>query len=378
MVHFQKKIALITLYDDYNIGNKLQNYALQKSIEDMKFAVETIDMCSFGRWKLSWKGWVVAILGIPHNASHYRRMMLRRRKKFRAFSEQYLNVSKPYSFRKIKNGALREYSLFVCGSDQVWHHWTKKKKELDYFFLSFTEPDKRICYAPSFGFEEVPEEFRETYRCGLMGFNRLSCREQSGCELIQRLTGREAERLCDPTMLLTTEQWDQIARKPEFPVPEKYLLTYFLGTKSEKTRQRIDEIAKKFDLKVVNVYCMDFNEENDLYFCTRPDEFVFLVKHASYVCTDSFHGAVFSILYHKRFAVFQRSGEDGFMMKGRLNTLLELFKLERCINGNFLDQKVDFEYVDRVLETERGRGKQYLHEELLKKKKVCYEGTGEV
>lgn len=364
MDDFQKKIALITIYDDYNIGNKLQNYALKKSIEDMGFAIETIDTHSFGRWTLSWRGWIVTILGIPCKASHCRRMMLRRKKRIRDFSKQYLNVSRPYSFVEIKNGALREYSAFICGSDQVWHHWTKKEEELDYFFLSFTEPDKRICYAPSFGFEEVPEEFRETYRRGLMGFNRLSCREQSGCELIQRLTGRGAARLCDPTMLLTTEQWDHVARRPEFPVPEKYLLTYFLGTKSEQTKQRIDEIAKKYSLKVVNVYSMDFSKENDLYFCTRPDEFVFLVKHASCVCTDSFHGAVFSILYHKRFAVFQRSGEEGFRMKGRLKTLLELFQLEQCENDDFIDQKVDFEHVDRVLEMERGRGKQYLYEEL--------------
>ena len=360
-----KKIALITIYDEYNIGNKLQNYALKKAIEAEGFVVKTIDTHSFGRWKLSWKGWLITIFGVPHKASHCRRMMLRRKKRFRVFSEQYLNVSKPYSFHTIKNGALQGYNAFVCGSDQVWHHWTKKKEELDYFFLSFTEPDKRICYAPSFGFEEVPEKFRETYRRGLMGFNRLSCREQSGCELIQRLTEREAERLCDPTMLLTTEQWDQIARKPEFSVPEKYLLTYFLGTISEHTKQKIDEIARKYSLKVVNVYCMDFSKENALYFCTGPDEFIFLVKHAAYVCTDSFHGTVFSILYHKRFASFQKSGEDGLMMKGRLKTLLELFQLEQCENGDFIGQQVDCEYVDKVLKTERERGKQYLHEELM-------------
>ena len=375
MDNFLKKIALITIYDDYNIGNKLQNYALKKSIEDMGFVVETINTHSFGRWVLSWRGWIVTILGIPRKASHYRRMMIKRKKIFRTFSKRYLNVSRPYSFDEIKNGALREYSAFVCGSDQVWHLWTKKKEELDYFFLNFTEVDKRICYAPSFGFEEVPEEFGETYRRGLMGFNRLSCREQSGCELIQRLTGREAERLCDPTMLLTTEQWDQIARKPEFSVPEKYLLTYFLGAISEHIKQKIDEIARKYSLKVVNVYCMDFSKENDSYFCTGPDEFIFLVKHATYVCTDSFHGTVFSILYHKRFEVFQRSGEDGFMMKGRLKTLLELFELEQCENGDFIDQKVDFEYVDRVLKTEQERGKKYLYKELMKKQENMLQGN---
>ena len=63
------------------------------------------------------------------------------------------------------------------------------------------------------------------------------------------------------------------------------------------------------------------------------------------------------------------------MMKGRLKTLLELFELEQCENGDFIDQKVDFEYVDRVLKTEQERGKQYLYKELMKKQENMLQGN---
>lgn len=360
----RKQVALITIYDDFNIGNKLQNYALQEVISSEGFMVKTINTHSFGLWRLSWKGLAVMLLGIPREASHYRRMMLKRRHRFKEFSDQYLNVSPVLSYKKIASGALNPYDAIVCGSDQVWHHWTKKPEELAYFFLRFTEKKKRICYAPSFGFDDVAEEKKKFYCEGLKGFGRLSCREQSGCDLIYQLTGRKAERVCDPTMLLTPGQWDKIARKPESPVPEKYLLTYFLGSKSKQTENKIAEIAQEKNLSVVNVYCMEFCKENDQYFCTRPDEFIYLIRNASYVCTDSFHGTVFSILYHKDFLSFQRSGADGAMMHGRLQTLLELFHLEQYGDINHAGQHVDFEYADEVLKSERHRGIRYLHEEL--------------
>ena len=358
----KKKVAIITLYDDYNIGNKLQNYALQESIKAEGYACETVDTRSFGRWRLTWRGWLATLLGVPRKVSHHRRMMLRRKPRFHAFSQQYLNVCGPYSYRSILGGSLRFYDAFVCGSDQVWHRWTRKPRELDYFFLRFTEQRKRICYAPSFGFDDVPEKDREIYCQGLMGFDRLSCREQSGCALIRALTGREAELLCDPTMLLTTKQWDQIILKPEFPVPKKYVMTYFLGPRSEQTRLKIEDFAKKQGLAVVNVYCMEVSAENDIYFCTRPDEFLYLIKHASYVCTDSFHGAVFSILYHKKFTTFQRT--DGSTMQGRLQTLLSLFRLEQRNNIEEMGQPIDFLYADEILAAERKKGMCYLHETL--------------
>ena len=57
----KKKVAIITLYDDYNIGNKLQNYALQESIKAEGYACETVDTRSFGRWRLTWRGWLVFV-----------------------------------------------------------------------------------------------------------------------------------------------------------------------------------------------------------------------------------------------------------------------------------------------------------------------------
>ena len=41
-----------------------------------------------------------------------------------------------------------------------------------------------------------------------------------------------------------------------------------------------------------------------------PAEFVNLIRNAKYVCTDSFHGSVFSIIHEKQFVVFDRFSEN--------------------------------------------------------------------
>ena len=342
------KVALITIYDDYNIGNKLQNYALQEVLRDEGCEVDTIYMSSFGMWRLSWKGWLVMLAGIPRKASLYRRLMLKRKRRLGEFSSRYLKVSRPYTYEQVKGGALNDYDAIVCGSDQVWHHWTRDPEELDYFFLKFAERRKRICYAPSFGLDKVPEVDEEKYREGLMGFDRLSCRESSGCELIRRMTGREAELMCDPTMLLTTDEWDKIAAKPQARVPERYLLTYFIGQKSDETKRKIEEIAKEQGLEVVNIFDHEVTKGDKEYFTTGPEEFVYLVKHAGYVCTDSYHGTVFSILYRKSYTNFPREGADGRQMKGRLETLADVY-----VRGG-----------ENALIEARERGRKYIHEEI--------------
>lgn len=57
-----------------------------------------------------------------------------------------------------------------------------------------------------------------------------------------------------------------------------------------------------------------------------PREFVSLVKNAELVFTDSFHGAVFSLIHQVPFVVFERNKSGHVSMNSRLYDLLELFQ----------------------------------------------------
>lgn len=314
-----KEIAIVTLYDDVNIGNKLQNYALQEVLRSMDFCVSSL-VCKemlYSPRRLPVKRQIKKLL-LPELRKQ-QRLFSKRTERFHEFSKKHLSVGETVSFRNKEQPALEHYDYFMVGSDQVWHNWRGRKEELDYFFLRFAPEHKRVCYAPSFGFDSVPEKYRDTYAEGLRGFPELCCRETSGCELIRQLTGKEAELVCDPTLLLNVADWDQIAAKPEYQVPEKFMLVYSLGGKSEQAQREIRRIAEEKDLAVIDLYSIGVQE----HYLTAPDEFLYLMRRAAFVYTDSFHGSVFSILYHKPFHVFSRVDAGGAKMGNRLATLLD-------------------------------------------------------
>ena len=206
-----------------------------------------------------------------------------------------------------------------------------------------------------FGLSDIPNSDKNVYFQGLKGFCRLSCREQSGVEIIERLTGRKAELLCDPTLMLTIEEWNSFAVKPNYTIPSKYILLYFLGEVSDEVLRIINRYSDENGVFIIDIH----NMNTPKYYYTTPQEFVYLVANAEYVFTDSFHGTVFSILFNRNFTVFERN-KIGHEMMDRIATLLNTFSLDSHLNSLCLDSYD----VSEIIEKERNKGKRYLSEEL--------------
>lgn len=345
-------IAIVTLYDNINIGNKLQNYAVQQILKKYTDNVCTLSYKEANELyrDMGWRGEVVAFLGFPREKAEIKRAVKKRRKNFEKFSKEHLNVLPIRKYNQYDYEFSKEYDAFVVGSDQVWHNWSKTEEELKYFFLRFVEKEKRICLSPSFGFDELPEGFENEYVEGLNGFRLLSCRENSGCALIKKLVGKEAELLIDPTMMLSSENWDIIASKPEYDIPDNYMLVYCLGDIKENLKKDIYKIAEEKELGIIDI----FNSSELKYYITSPSDFLYLVKHASYICTNSFHGCVFSILYRKNFKLYQREDSEGKGMSDRLKTLVDKFH----IKGN--EEAIDYGELNEMLWLERKKVYMYL------------------
>ena len=322
----EKKILLVSIVGTKNFGNRLQQYALQRVIEDMGFRVDLLIKRPL-RLMFSIRGTMKSWLRNPvRRASREKKDIstARRTNKFlKAKKLFYKNcVLVPEFFLQKKNWSAYEYA--VVGSDQVWHGCSGLT------YLAFMEPAKRISYAPSFGFDQFPEEEIEAHRRGLNGMRALSCREQSGCELIRELTGREAQRVLDPTLLLTAAQWEKIEKRPDFCVPNHYLLINMLGTVLPAYEAEIKRLVGERSLQIVEIS----NVEDPEHYAVSPDEFLWLVHHADTICTDSYHTAIFSILYEKNLRVFKRNQENFNTMFGRLHDLLEPLELSELVYGS--------------------------------------------
>lgn len=376
-----RKVLLVTLYGNSNYGNILQRLALSRVIESLDF--EVTHLCELTppppRQSASQiiKTFVkrtikpiLALAGVQkfrrqfcNNAMFSKILSWFTESLFIKFQEHHIpSSSRIYmTIQQVLSADPSEwagYDYAVAGSDQVWHNWSQTQAELEYYYLSFMPPEKRVCYAPSFGFTVFPEDDIKSHKKGLEGFERLSCREQEMIPMIKSISGKDARLVLDPTLLLNASQWREFAAKPDYDVPGKYILCYFLGTKTPEYTAAIRKAAG--GLPVISLY--DFYEDKR-HSITDPGEFLWLMDHADFVCTDSFHGTAFSVNFGKNFLAFRRNGSEG--MFGRISGLLDSLNISGHIykpDMKIRPEPVNYDEAYSRLEALRTSSMQYLRE----------------
>lgn len=364
------KIGIATIVDYKNYGNRLQNYALQEVIKSLGYEVETIVNKKYtpedNRSTLTRYIERVKELGIKGNISRVseklkgepkEKLLNEKKRRFREFSKQHINeTSFTVEPQSVPEELKDQYDYFVTGSDQVWNPNYRNCSSFD--FLAFAPADKRVAYAPSFGVSTIPDKFKADYTNWLTEFASLSVREDAGAQLIESLTGRKAPVLVDPTLLLSRMDWLKLAKKSDKKPDIPYLLTYYLGQLADDKQKMIQDIAQEKNLKIINL--ADYKDP--AYYTLAPDEFLDMINDASIFFTDSFHGAVFSILLEKPFVVFNRVSK-GPSMNSRIDTLLSKFELsdrkfENITHSQLFD--INFTHVPSILEHERNKSLTYL------------------
>ena len=356
------KVGIITLNDNNNYGNRLQNYALQQFLTQQNVETETIVTQNIVKVKrninlcnIFQKG-IKLVSRTMYKMIFEARNMKKRKKNFENFTNNYINntnfIITPNNIKKDLN---EEYDYFIVGSDQIWNSkWRLTNLDL----LTFAENKKRIAFAASMGIEKVFKEKEEMFKTEIKKFKSISVRENAAKEIIEKLTGRkDVEVLIDPTMLLDVAEWDKIAKKPEFLNKEKYILTYFLGNVSKERKKEIQRFAKENGCKIINLL-----NKKSKFFTTNPSEFLYLEKNAFLICTDSFHSCIFAMLYNTPFIVYEREGYDNDMIS-RIDTLLETFNLQERRYTGILDKKIlkcDYSKSFVILQKERKKAKDFI------------------
>lgn len=324
----KKKIGIVSI-QSYNLGNRLQNYALQQILENMGYKVETIKRQNY----------------VNNHTTFLKRMaqnlLKTRRARFRAFDRKIHMSPFLASANVIPAQAKDAYDFFVAGSDQIWNPAYDFTGDVD--FLRFADKQQRIAYAASFGVTEIPDKHREKYQKYLKEFKVVSFREASGAQVYKELTGRDACTVLDPTMLLSADEWRSMEREPDISTSD-YVLVYALGEKTKDFQSKIDELSLTH--KVIDVHKkMQNGHEQPI----GPSEFLYLVDHASIVLTNSFHGTVFSILFKRQFISFARCDVRD---DTRISDLLNVLDLQR--------ENQNYTVTDEILQKLRDRSMKFI------------------
>lgn len=354
------KISLIlTINDNANYGNRLQNYALTSLISKYSncTTIHFYKKCdTFIEFLIRpiWYNFNLIHKFLKRNANQYCNSLAGY-----IFSKKYIYKSyyKLTFYKGLTYNKAEHVSNIIIGSDQVWNYQWISEKDLALRLGSFVPDDiPIISYAASFGVSEVDDNVKPIFQKYLPRLKAISVREDRGAELVKEMTGLEATVVLDPTLMLDSKQWSSITRG-FVPNDDRYVLTYFLGKPSDEQENTIKAYASVHGCRVRRI--LDLRDKET--YAAGPQDFVELFSKAQYVFTDSYHACCFSILYHKQFTVFNRAGMDGkASMNSRMETLFRLFDLKSVVIDEGLAPRIDYEKVDQLLFRHRAESQAWL------------------
>ena len=390
-------IGIASCYYHHNYGSMLQSYATQKAVQGLGHQATTI-CCTSPKICIAQSKAHYYIRRIQQSANN-RDVFLRKLREMRSrlalvshptlkvkmdlrdnifnqFYHDHILLSKPCSNRTELTQLAAKFDAVIVGSDQLWN---TANIEQDYFTLTFVPDEvKKIAYATSFGTTKISSYQQKTAHDFLERFYALSVREKSGVDVIKSIgVDKEVRVVLDPTLLFDASAWNQLkCKKTDY---KNYILCYFLGA-NQQHRLIAKRIQTMTGYKIVALQHLDeYVKEDESFgdikpYDIGPAEFVDLIRNASFVCTDSFHGTCFSILYHKQFLTMDRfSNKNSESTNTRIDSLLGMAGLlSRRVTEPLSDealqtlceQDIDYAKADAELAKERTTSYEYLQEAL--------------
>lgn len=330
------KIGIITIHkSEVNYGACLQCYALWKYISNLGHDCEVIDLLrpsqSGYHYKLNSIKGIKAFLILGVKLPISKALAILRDKQFRRRINRYrdfnniINYSATYSSPSEIDKTPPIYDIYISGSDQIWN--PNMSFDNKPYLLSFVPYEKKkIAYASSLGVKSIPDNKRLLYSNLLNQYKYISTRENSGQEIVQKLTNKDIPVVLDPVFLLSIEDWEKVIDKT-YKISYDYILVYSLH-ENKSLMSQATQLAKQLNYKVILVNA-NYNVNANNNICqlrdVGPSQWLNLIKESRLFLTDSFHGTAFSIILNTPFLTWVDSSSK---TSDRIYSLLSSLKLE--------------------------------------------------
>lgn len=293
----------------------------------------------------------------------------RQRRAFDDFRRQYLGVSGARLMDSSQVAGAADADLLVCGSDQIWNPSVQKGLDPVYF-LDFGAPSRarRISYAPSFGRAELAPAFHAEAGRLIGRLDAISVREQSGVDIVRTVSGREAQCVPDPTILLGDFIELLAARRGG---SDKHVFCYALRT-AEVIREVAEQVAKADGARLISP-CSVRQRWKAIGTGVEPGplEWLQMLSSATTVVSNSFHGVALSIILNKPFLAVALPGKKSAMNERVRCLLKETNLLDRVVAmaqpaeiEEVMKRPIDWCLVNKRLAAMRQRGEAFLAAEI--------------
>ncbi|MBR5800134.1 MAG: Coenzyme F420 hydrogenase/dehydrogenase, beta subunit C-terminal domain [Lachnospiraceae bacterium] len=274
---------------------------------------------------------------------------------------------------------LNDYAnTFVLGSDQVLTS-SSIRAFGKLFLMEFANKDKKkIAVSASCGGDNLNADASivDYAKKLLWKFSSVSVREYSAVDIIKNKFGIFADVIIDPIFLTSKEQYKELAAPAENEEP--YLLAYILDPTPDK-KEAINKIASKLNLKIKialdgrkytyekNYEAMGMKED------TLPEldfrEWIYYLSNASYVFTDSFHGASMGLIMNKPFIMYANymRGYPRFLTLGKMfDVMNRLVGNSKSITDELIEEEINYDYINRLISEQNTKAEKWLIEALNK------------
>lgn len=368
------RIGILTFHSAHNYGAMLQAWALKKYLQKCGYDTDIINYyCQEIEKDYKFLPWQITPnyneFHTPENPWIGRKMYLsawyknrkilwnwwKRRQNFLQFKQKQLAVTKKPITAKELNGLT--YDAIICGSDQIW------ALQDPIYYGAFETGARKIAYAPSMGNHTIPPQWHPIIVNWVKGFDALSVREQSLADYLVAIFGiRPPKVTLDPTLLLTEKEYEPLLEK-SFQVNQPYIFCYAV-TENDIMIELAKQLAavQNWQVIVVRSWIRDDISGEIQDASAGPKQFLSYIKNAQFVLTNSFHGTVFSILFHKPFYSVYPEGENT-----RIEDLLRSLNLSNRHIVQGVPPKAEeimWQEIDQILENERTASYDFLHQAL--------------
>lgn len=373
------KIAILTQPILMNYGGVLQAYALQSILQSMGHDVTIINRV----WNYEqgyiyralsfYKCVILAFLSVVLRKYSYKSAKKKIIDKYiltHYFAQENLKLSPKLVYDKEfrKYVSKNKFDAYIVGSDQVWR--PKYSPNIYNYFLDFLNNQDtviKMAYAASFGTDQWEYSEEETLKCRylIQNFDFVSVREKTGVDMCAKYLNRsDAKWVLDPTLLLDVSVYREFASKTVLP---KNLIIYYL---LDETLDKLTFISKCVDVFHGSIYNIKEGvpslSDRHIREYSSIEEWLAGFANAQLAIVDSFHGCVFSLIFHVPFIVV------GNKKRGlaRMESLLQLFSLQDRLvyEDELLDfdiihmKEPDWHQVDEILKVKRQESFDFLNQ----------------
>lgn len=342
------KIGIITVYNGMNSGSFWQAFALKHILNKKNHEVFFLDRKGEGTASKFYQiGKVIKTLFLsgPKEGIH----------KFLSF-KKFLYKQRQ-EFRVIQMKDLKNMDCLIIGSDTVWNmdskHFRDNYKIYWGISLNHANINAYACSVANTSYDSIVKY--SDIKLGLKKMNHIAVRDQQTYDIIEKISNQEVELVCDPTLLLTSEEY--ITLLPRRIESKKYIFLYLFEDLNEMHQKELIEFAHRNDLVIISGF--EGNKYCDKTIINTPDNFLNYMMYAEYIITDTFHGNVFSVNLQKQFVSIDRK-------KTKVTDFLKLAGVENQLTDSKQSLissmlcKIDYSIVNEKIELLRKQSMNYL------------------